>query len=170
MRTCGPCRICCKLFPLPLLGKAENEWCRHQSPFGCGIHGDGQPEVCRAYACYWLDHEEVPDECRPDKIGVVVTESGTIAVAGEVLSVFVLLQAAPGAFRGPEAARLIDGMVARGDVLLVIYGLDMQVLYDRLRWATISPEQIEAVYRAERLRDAEELKRLGAVDEDYLRP
>ena len=28
MKTCGECRMCCKVFPLPILGKAENQWCK----------------------------------------------------------------------------------------------------------------------------------------------
>ena len=162
MRTCGPCQACCKIFPVPILGKAENESCRFLCSSGCAIHGDGQLEICREYACYWLDHEETPEECRPDRIGVVVTESGVIAVAGEVLSVFVLNQADPAAHQGPEAARLIDGMVAEGYVLFVIYGLEMKILYDRSRWAAITPDEIETAFRSERQRDAEELKTLGS--------
>jgi hypothetical protein len=159
--------MCCKVFPLPVLGKAENQWCRHLSARGCSIHGHGQPEVCRGYVCYWLDHAEVPDAYRPDRIGIVVTECGTIPIAGSVLPVFVLNQSEPGACQGQAAKTLIDDMLAKGCVLFVIYGPDAQIAYDRNRWTAISAKQIEAAFRHERFRDAEELKRLGAVDEDY---
>ena len=69
----------------------------------------------------------------------------------------------PNASRGAAASRFIADLLGQGFALLVIYGLDMQILYDRERWPTIGPEQIEAAYREERLRDAEELKRLGAI-------
>jgi hypothetical protein len=167
MRSCGECRLCCKVFPLPILGKAEDRWCKFLSPAGCAIHDHGQPEVCRQYACYWLEHEEMPEECRPDRIGVVVTESGSVNIAGEVLPVFVLNQSEPEACRVPQTRALIDGMTARGWVLLVVYGPDMRIAYDRGRYASISEAQIEVAYRYERSQDAEELKCLGAVSEDY---
>lgn len=152
---------------MPVLGKAADVPCRLLCAAGCSVHGCGQPQVCREYACFWLEHEELPDAFRPDKIGLVVTESGTIAIGGKVLSVFVLNETVADAHRGPVAAALIDDMLAQGHVLLLIFGLDMQILYDRRRWMSISPEQIEAAYRQERLRDAEELKRLGAVSDDF---
>jgi hypothetical protein len=159
--------MCCKVFPLPVLGKAENEWCKHLAPAGCGVHGHGQPEVCRAYACYWLEHEELADEHRPDRIAMVVTECGTVTVADRTLPALVLNQAEAGACRGAKAQGLVDRLLAGGFVLFVIYGPDMQILYDRCRWAGISEGQLEAALRLERCRDAEELKRLGAVEEDY---
>jgi Fe-S-cluster containining protein len=159
--------MCGKVFPLPILDKPENQWCKFLSPSGCVIHDHGQPEVCRQYACYWLEHEEMPEEYRPDRIGVVVTESGSVCVAGEVLPVFVLNQSEPGACRAPQAQALIDSMVARGWVLLLICDSDMQIAYDRSRYAAISEAEIEVAFRYERSQDAEELKGLGAVNEDY---
>ncbi len=167
MTRCGECRLCCKVFPLPILDKPENQWCRFLSPAGCAVHERGQPEVCRQYACYWLEHEELPDEHRPDRIGIVVTECGSVCVAGQVLPVFVLNQSEPGAWRSPSAQAIIGAMVARGWALLVIYGPDMHIAYDRSRYVSISEAQIEIAFRYERSQDAEELKCLGAVGEDY---
>jgi hypothetical protein len=165
MRTCGPCQLCCKVFPVPILGKAENESCRFLSASGCSIHDRGRPEICGAYACYWLDHEDVPDEQRPDRIGMVVTECGAVTVSGEVLPVLVVNQAEAEACQSAQS--LIDNLVALGYALLVIYGLDMRIVYDRCRWPSVSDAEIEAAFRRERSRDAEELKRLGAVEQDY---
>ena len=159
--------MCCKVFPLPILDKAENQWCEFLSPAGCAIHDHGQPEVCRQYACYWLEHEETPEVYRPDRIGVVVTESGSVSVGGEVLLVFVLNQSEPEACRAPLTRAMIDGMVARGWVLLLVHGPDMQMAYDRRRYASISEAEIEVAFRYERSQDAEELKCLGAVEENY---
>jgi hypothetical protein len=159
--------MCCKIFPLPILDKPENQWCKFLSPAGCAIHDRGQPEVCRQYACYWLEHEDTPEDCRPDRIGMVVTESGSVSVAGEVLPVLVLNQSEPGACQAPRAQALIGGMVASGWVLLLICGSDMQIAYDRSRYASISKAEIEVAFRYERSQDAEELKGLGAVSEDY---
>jgi hypothetical protein len=109
----------------------------------------------------------MPEECRPDRIGVVVTESGSVCVAGEVLPVFVLNQSEPEACRAPRARALVDSMVARGWVLLLIYGPDMHIAYDRSRYASISAAAIEVAFRCQQSQDAEELKALGAVSEDY---
>jgi hypothetical protein len=109
----------------------------------------------------------MPEEHRPDRIGVVVTESGSVNVAGDVLPVFVLNQSEPEACRAPRVQALMDSMVASGRVLLLIYGPDMQITYDRSRYASISEVEIEVAFRYERCQDAEELKGLGAVNEDY---
>ena len=167
MRKCGECRMCCNIFPLPILGKAENEWCRFVSPSGCAIHDRGQPEVCRQYACYWLEHDEVPEECRPDRIGVIVTECGSVSVAAEVLPVFVLNQSEPDSCGAPSAQALMGSMVGRGWALLVVHGPDMHIVYDRSRYASISEAEIEVAFRYERSQDAGELKCLGAVNDDY---
>ncbi len=79
MRPCGECQLCCKLFPVPVLEKPAGAWCRHSCPGGCAIH-DRRPEICRQYDCYWRDHDDVPDDCRPDRIGVVITELGNVSV------------------------------------------------------------------------------------------
>ena len=79
MRPCGECQLCCKLFPVPVLEKPAGAWCRHSCAAGCAIHAS-RPEVCRQYDCYWRDHDDLPDNCRPDRIGVVVTEAGNVSV------------------------------------------------------------------------------------------
>ena len=61
----------------------------------------------------------------------------------------------------------MDSMAASGWVLLVVYGPDMHIAYDRSRYASISEAEIEVAFRYERSQDAEELKCLGAVKEDY---
>ena len=159
--------MCCKVFPLPILDKPENQWCQFLSPAGCALHEHGQPEVCRQYACYWLEHEDMPDACRPDRIGVVATECGSVSVAGQVLPIFVLTQSEPEACRAPAPQAWIERMVAGGYVLLLVCGPDMEMAYDRGRYAAISAAEIEVAFRYERSQDAEELKSLGAVSEDY---
>ena len=96
-----------------------------------------------------------------------MTESGSVSVAGEVLPVLVLNQSELGACRAPMAQALMDSMVAGGWVLLVVYGPDMHIAYDRSLYALISEAEIEVAFRYERSQDAEELKCLGAVNKDY---
>ena len=167
MRRCGECRSCCVVFPLPVLDKPAGVPCRLLGPAGCTVHEQGLPEVCRQYACYWLEHESLPDGSRPDRIGLVVTESGAVSVAGREIPVLVINLLEPDSDRGPAAAAMIEDFLAAGMAALLLHGPDMRIVYDRARYAEVAPDDIEAAYRSERSRDAEELRRLGAIGEDF---
>jgi Fe-S-cluster containining protein len=162
-RICGECRLCCWVFPVPALGKPAAEWCRFADARGCSIHDTPRPPVCTEYDCYWRDHEELSDELRPDRIGIVVTDCGHVAVGGEWLSILLFNQTHPEAAQGAARA-LLDSMVARGKVVLLIHDSDMEILYDHVRYASLAPHDIETAYREELSRKAEELKQLGAVE------
>lgn len=167
MRTCGECRECCRVFPLPALDKPAGEWCRLLGPGGCTVHGPGQPEVCRLYSCYWLDHEELPGEARPDRVGLVVTEAGTVAVGGRDMPALVINRAQADSDRGTVARALIGEFTAAGMACLLLHGADLRIVFDRTRAPGVEPGDIEAAFRRERARDAEELMRLGAVDAGF---
>jgi hypothetical protein len=164
MRRCGECRQCCNVFPLPALGKPAGQWCRLLGPSGCTVHETGLPKVCSQYTCYWLDHEDVPEESRPDRLGMVVTESGTVSVGGHALPVLVINLLNADSDRSPSARAMIENFLAAGKAALLLHGPDMRIVYDRTRYPTISPDEIEAAFKYERSQDAEELRRLGAVE------
>ena len=168
MRPCGDCRLCCKLFPVPVLEKPAGEWCRHSCAGGCAIHGQGQPEVCRQYDCYWRDHDDLPDNCRPDRIGVVITEAGNVSASGHNIPVVTFQEDFAGAANGPEGAWLLARFVRRGFAVLVIHGLEARTEFDRDRYPGVSAEQIEAALLYAISQDADELRRLGAIDDSYL--
>lgn len=157
--------MCCSVFPLPVLDKPAGAWCRHAGPAGCGVHGEGQPEVCRQYACYWLEHEDQPEECRPDLVGLVATEGGAVTVGGRDLAVLVITLSEADSDRGPAARAMLDEFLGRGMALLLLHGPDMRIEFDRTRYAGIEPGDIEEAFRRERSKDVEELRRLGAVEE-----
>jgi hypothetical protein len=159
--------LCCNVFPLPALDKPAGRWCHLLGPGGCTVHDLGQPEVCSQYACYWLEHENLPEESRPDRLGMVVTESGTIPVGGYNVPVLVITLLSPDSDRGPASRALIEDFVAAGKAALLIHHADMRIVYDRTRYPAILPDDIEAAFRHERSRDAEELRRLGAVGESF---
>ena len=159
--------MCCNVFPLPALDKPAGRWCRHLGPAGCMIHDRAQPEVCRQYACYWLEHKGLPEESRPDLVGMVVTECGTVTVDGRELPVLVINLLEPDSDRGPAAQAMIGDFLAAGMAALLLHGPDMRIAYDRTRYAAIRPDDIEAAFRHERSQDAEELRRLGAVGEGF---
>jgi len=152
---------------VPVLDKPTGAWCRHSCAQGCAIHGPEQPEVCRQYDCYWRDHDEVPPECRPDRIGVVATESGNATAGGRSLPVVTFQEDCAGASRGTLASRLLEWFVRRGFAVLVIHGLESRWEFDRERYGGISADDIEAAFRYELSQDAEELQRLGAVDSSF---
>lgn len=155
--------MCCNVFPLPALDKPAGRWCHLLGPGGCTVHDLGQPEVCKQYACYWLEHESLPEESRPDRLGMVVTESGTVSVGGHELPILVINLVEPDSDRGLAAQAMMKDFLAAGMAALLLHGPDMRIVYDRTRYPTITPEDIEAAFRHERSKDAEELRRLGAV-------
>lgn len=167
MRRCGECRLCCNVFPLPAIDKPAGRWCQLLGPAGCTVHDSGQPEVCRQYACYWLEHEDLPEESRPDRVGMVVTESGTVTVGGHELPVLVINLLKPDSDRSPAAQAMIEDFLAAGMAALLLHGPDMRIAYDQTRYPTIRPDDIESAFRYERSQDAEELRRLGAVGESF---
>jgi len=69
MKKCGDCSLCCKLERITELAKPRNETCHHLAVGGCSIYSE-RPESCRTFRCWWLDNEDLPDDLRPDRIGV----------------------------------------------------------------------------------------------------
>jgi len=172
MRPCGDCRLCCKIFPLPVLDKPAGAWCRHVGAAGCEIHGPRTPDVCRQYDCYWREHEALCESWRPDRIGIVATEAGSVTVGYRVLPVVLFHEdfAEGRASRerpGDVAGDLLDHFVRRGVAVMIIRGLEARIEFDRERWPGISADDIEAALRYELSQDADELKRLGAVGGEY---
>jgi hypothetical protein len=73
-RVCGECTLCCKLLPVPEIGKAAGQRCRHVRAFkGCSIYAR-RPGSCRAWACRWVaDREGLMARLpRPDRAGYVI--------------------------------------------------------------------------------------------------
>jgi hypothetical protein len=82
MRTCGGCTLCCKLPRIAEVEKPRDVWCRHcDIGKGCKIYSD-RPTVCKDFECWWLRHEEMPEELRPDRVECCV-------VGGEVMKIMV---------------------------------------------------------------------------------
>ncbi len=198
MRPCGDCRLCCKVFPLPLLDKPAGTWCRHANVGGCAIHGPQMPDVCRQYDCFWREHETLSESWRPDRVGVVVTEAGSVSVGRHLLPVVLFqedsyfpegstsekplpnrtdgidalpapggLEPSSGANLGVAAGELLEHFLRLGFAVMISRGLQARVEFDHGRWPGISAEDIEAALRYELSQDAEELRQLGAVGDDY---
>jgi hypothetical protein len=120
------------------------------------------PEVCRQYDCYWREREALPEAWRPDRIGCVVTEAGCATVGPRRLPVVLIQEDVAG-----TACELLDYFLGRGFAAMIIHGPEARVEFDRARWPGISADDIEAALRYELSQDAAELKRLGAVGDEY---
>lgn len=70
-RSCGTCRMCCKVMGVFELEKPPGPWCSHLSlDQGCTIY-EQRPPTCRSFICGWLAGAmDLQD--RPDKTRVVI--------------------------------------------------------------------------------------------------
>lgn len=72
-RQCGECTLCCRLLPVPQLGKLAGQRCPHQRhSCGCAIYAT-RPNSCRLWVCQWRnDPEHTADLRRPDRSHYVI--------------------------------------------------------------------------------------------------
>jgi Fe-S-cluster containining protein len=76
-RTCGECRLCCKLLAVDEIDKPPHEWCEHAEPgIGCAIYKD-RPAACRTFRCLWLGQQELGPEWQPHKSHLVLYLDGS---------------------------------------------------------------------------------------------
>ena len=73
-RECGDCQLCCKLLPVPPLGKKGGETCQFQKFHkGCSVyHKPKMPPECGFWNCRWLVNDDMADQSRPDRSHIVV--------------------------------------------------------------------------------------------------
>lgn len=71
-RACGDCIACCQQLRIdsPQLQKAGGVLCPNCTGRGCGIYAE-RPQVCRDWLCTWMRAPEIPDDFRPDLLGVM---------------------------------------------------------------------------------------------------
>jgi hypothetical protein len=70
-RECGDCNACCDLLGIdtPELQKDPGTQCPHCTSAGCAVYEERFP-VCRSYFCVWRRIAALPEEARPDRLGV----------------------------------------------------------------------------------------------------
>lgn len=131
MRKCGACQLCCIIPAIPELGKPANTRCVHLTPHGCGIYDSPErPEVCRGFACGWLESRYGDESLRPDHVGAYVTDlapgDGLQDQNGAVIRA---LADQPRRFRKYAGmVRFIGQVVAGGGDVLVVAGDSRRVL------------------------------------------
>lgn len=117
-RVCGSCTACCKLVPVPTIGKQAGVKCQHQRfGKGCMIYAD-RPFACRTWACRWLADPDTAGMPRPDRCHYVIdmtwdyvtmTEDGT----GKVTNLPVIQVWVDPAFRDAYRAPELRAYMAR---------------------------------------------------------
>ena len=113
--TCGKCRACCYVFPLP--GKPQHCWCSHSAANGCGCY-ESRPTLCREYKCGYLIDAFCPPSWRPDLCGIVISRSKSFR--GH--PVLALVEYRAGAFGTIAGQNVIQGM--NNNAILVLYPFD----------------------------------------------
>jgi hypothetical protein len=142
MRQCGSCNLCCKLLPVPPLGKKAGERCKHQRHrTGCVVyHKPGMPPECALWNCRWLvandtadlrrpDHAHYVIDVMPDHITLQDNQTGA-TMAIEVVQIWID-PAHPHAHRDPALRRYL---LRRGEE-----GIAALVRYDSRRAVVIIP-------------------------------
>ncbi len=109
----------------------------------------------------------MPEDCRPDRIGIVVTEAGSVTIGHRWLPVVIFQAETAQASRGDAARKLLDHFVSQGFAVMIIHGLEARIEFDRAQYEGITARDIESALRYELSQDAEELQRLGAVGDEY---
>jgi hypothetical protein len=71
-RSCGTCIGCCSIYQIPTLKKPKYVLCTYCTGTSCTIYND-RPQECRTFYCLWRRIAAMPEETRPDKIGIVFT-------------------------------------------------------------------------------------------------
>lgn len=66
---CGECTLCCKLLEVHDIPSDIGVYCQHCDK-GCSIY-EARPQECRDYQCMWTQMNEVADDLRPDKCGII---------------------------------------------------------------------------------------------------
>ena len=70
MKICGDCAVCCYHCNVPEMKSPAGEMCSKNTGTGCSIY-ESRPDVCKPFECLWLSQEQIPDELRPDRCGVM---------------------------------------------------------------------------------------------------
>lgn len=147
MRACDGCVECCRMLGVKSLGKSSGVPCEHAFPgHGCARY-DVRPPGCRDYACLWsLDEVGVPEQARPDRVGVLLdyAKRDSVFVQFSGVQPIVARETRPGAFEAPAGRALLEQLSAerivivhRGGKIRQLLGPDDQVrralaFFDRL--------------------------------------
>lgn len=85
MRQCGDCNACCHVSGVRELRLRAFHVCPHVRDLpeipGCRIY-ERRPDSCRFYKCLWLYDEQITDEYKPNRCGVVFSPDPEVINVG----------------------------------------------------------------------------------------
>ncbi|MFN8949294.1 MAG: YkgJ family cysteine cluster protein [Alphaproteobacteria bacterium] len=143
-RTCGSCVACCGImnFDAPGFRKEAGVMCSHCSGSSCTIHAT-RPEPCRTFFCLWRRVGSMPDELRPDRIGVMFSIEEIPAPQNPFERAFVIARAVNSIadFDRPEVRAALNVFMERGDLpVWLSFNQERRLLHPRpeLRDAILS--------------------------------
>lgn len=150
-RSCGDCRLCCKVLGIHELAKEPGSWCRHACSSGCAIY-ESRPFECRSYVCSWLAGT-FRDEDRPDRSRLVVhllspprwAQDGTRGTTHELVEVFV---GDAGAERSKRGAAVLNQILGAGSAAAVHFGGRMTLYFPSGHVSAVPLEQLDGDFAA----------------------
>lgn len=153
-RTCGSCVACCGImnFDAPGFRKEAGVMCSHCSGSGCTIH-ETRPVTCRTFFCLWRRVGSMPEEMRPDRIGVMFSIEENPSPRNPFERAFVIARAVNSIadFDRPEVRGALNVFIEKGDLpVWLSFGQERRLLHPRpeLRDAILSsavpPEPLQA--------------------------
>ena len=74
-RECGDCHMCCDLLTPDRTRRkrpADQPCPNYSRRNGCAIR-ERRPPACASWHCAWREIDWLPDECRPDRFGLMFT-------------------------------------------------------------------------------------------------
>jgi hypothetical protein len=123
-RRCGPCTACCVVLKIdvPDLRKKARVPCRHLTASGCGIYAT-RPSVCREFLCGWRLFEELGEDWRPDRSGVLALRNAPDelpqAWRGAPYGVHLVIIGGEAAITRPAFAAYVARLMAAGIPVLL---------------------------------------------------
>jgi hypothetical protein len=115
-RECDGCAVCCDILKIdtPDLQKPADMRCVHRSAEGCAIHAV-RPGICRAWFCGWRRIEDMPDDARPDRSGLMVSLDFVREPRNCLEGVAIVVRSTVGreAFESETAERILDSLCER---------------------------------------------------------
>jgi hypothetical protein len=74
-RDCGECHMCCDLLTMDRTRRkrpSDKPCPNYSRQAGCAIQ-QRRPPACSTWRCAWRDIDWLPEECRPDRFGMMLT-------------------------------------------------------------------------------------------------
>ena len=73
MRACGDCSQCCRVLSIYVDELSpQGHWCNFCTQPGCSIYNTRIPSFCKNYNCGWIQNENIPEDLKPNRSGVVL--------------------------------------------------------------------------------------------------